>query len=129
MLMRPSSSTLWEAAPHLADQVGRGNAMVDVGHVDRLDAPVAELADIPADRDSLVARPGFFLDDEGGDPLVRPRRQGDQPGAFSVGDPRFRAVQHIFIPVPEGPAGDVAGIAAGVGLGQRQRASPLPARQ
>ena len=92
--------------------------MIDVGHVDRLDAPVAELADIPADRDSFGLRPGFFLDDEGGDPLLRPGGQGDERERFSVGDPRFRAVQHVFVPVALRPAGDVAGIAAGVGLGE-----------
>ena len=59
MLMRPTSSTpriCGRPAPELADEVGGRDAVVGVGHLDRLDALVAELADVLADRDALEAR-------------------------------------------------------------------------
>ena len=41
--------------PGLADQVGGRDAVVGVGHLDRLDALVAELADVLAHRDAAEA--------------------------------------------------------------------------
>ena len=61
--MRPTSSTLriWgRPRPGVADEVGRRDPVVDVGHLDRLDALVAELADVLADGDALEGGPGSF---------------------------------------------------------------------
>ena len=69
---------LGQAPARLADEVGGGDAVVRVRHLDRLDAPVAELADVLADRDPLEPRPRVLLDDEGGDALLGPGRQGDE---------------------------------------------------
>ena len=47
---------LGEAPAGFADEVGGGDAVVGVGHLDGLDALVAELADVLADRDALERR-------------------------------------------------------------------------
>ncbi len=126
--MRPTSRTprIWgRPRPGLPDQVGGWDAMVGVGHLDGLDAPVPELADVLADRDPLERWPRLLLDDEGGDALRRAGGQGHEAGALAVGHPRLGAVDHVLVPIPLGLAGDVAGVAAGIRLGQGQRTSPL----
>ena len=61
---------LGQAASRLPDEVGRGDAVVGVRHLDGLDAAVAELAHVLADGDPLELRSGLLLDDEGGDALL-----------------------------------------------------------
>ena len=78
---------LRQAPPELADDVGRRDAVVGVRHLDRLDAAVAELAHVLADRDALELRPGLLLDDEGGDALLGPRRQRHDATPLAVGHP------------------------------------------
>ena len=117
---------LGEAAPGLTDQVGSGDAVVGVRHVDGLHAPVAKLFDVPDDGDPLERRPGLLLDDEGGDTFVGPGGQRDDRRTLPVGDPRLGAVDEVFVTVPLGPAGDVAGVAARVGLGEGECAPSLP---
>ena len=103
--------------------------MVGVGHVHRLDAAVPELADVPADRDPLEPRPRLLLDDEGGDALLRPGGQGHEARPFAVGHPGLGAVEDVLLAVAPGAAGDVAGVAAGVGLREGQRPAALARRQ
>ena len=79
-----------------------------------------------ADGDPLESWPGFLFHDEGGDALIGPRGQGDDPGSFAVRDPRLGAVEHILFAVALGAAGDVAGVAARIRLGEGQRAAPIP---
>jgi hypothetical protein len=90
---------LGQAAPELTDEVGGGDAVVGVGHLDRLDAPVAELAHVLADRDALEARPGLLLDDEGGDALLGAGGQRHDGGALAVGDPGLGAVEDVLVAV------------------------------
>ena len=61
---------LGKTTPWFADEVCGRDAVVDVGHLDGLDALVAELADVLADGDAFVRRPGFLLHDERADTLV-----------------------------------------------------------
>ena len=109
---------LGQAPARLADEVGRRHPVVRVRHLDGLDPLVAELAHVLAHGDPLEGRPGVLLHDEGGDPLFGAGGQGHQAGPFPVGDPCLGAVHHVHVPVPFGAAGDVAGVAAGIGLGQ-----------
>ena len=81
------------------------------------------LTEIPSKR-----RPGLLLHDEGGDALLGAGGQGDEAGPLAVGDPRLGAVEHVLVAVALGPTGDVAGVAAGVGLGERQGAAALARR-
>ena len=53
-------------------------------------------------------------------------RQGDDGGTLPVGDPGLGAVDDVLVAVALGPAGDVAGVAAGIGLGQGQGAAAFP---
>ena len=117
---------LGQAAPELADDVGGGDAVVGVRHLDRLDAAVAQLAHVLAHRDALEARAGLLLDDEGGDALLGPGGQRHDGGPLAVGDPGLAAVEDVLVPVALGPARDVAGVAPGIGLGEREapRRSP-----
>ena len=94
--MRPISSTLedlGETAAGLSEQVCGGDAVVDVGHLDRLDALVAELADVAADPDALERGAGLLLDDERADALAGAGGEGHDGGALAVRDPRLRAVE------------------------------------
>ena len=52
-----------------------------------------------------------------------------RPDAFTVRHPRLGAVDDVLVAVALGAAGDVAGVAARVGLAQRERAAPLRGRQ
>ena len=123
--MRPISST-----PRICGRprpasptrfVGR-DPVAGVRHLDGLDAAVAELADVVADRDALEARSGLLLDDERGDALLGPGDERHQTGPLTVGDPCLRAVDDVLVAVAHGLARDVARVAAGIGLGERQRA-------
>ena len=99
--------------------------MIGIGHLDGLDASVAELSHMLADGDALEAAARLLLDDEGRDALLGPGGQGDDAGALTIGDPGLRPVQDVLVAVAFGPARDVASVAAGVRLRQRQRATPL----
>ncbi len=99
--------------------------MIGIRHFDRLDAAVAQLAHVFADRNALEVRAGLLLDDEGGDALLGPGGQQDDGGPLAVGDPGLAAVEDVLVTVAEGPARNVASVAAGVGLGERERAAPL----
>ena len=118
---------LGQAASRLPDQVGGGDAVVGVGHLDGLDAAVAQLADVLAHRDPLELRSRLLLDDEGGDALLGACRQGDDGGALPVGDPGLGAVDDVLVAVPPGAARDVARVAAGVGLREGEGAAAFPA--
>ena len=126
MLMRPTSSTprIWGSPrPGWPTRLAAGDPVVGVGHLDRLDAPVAELAHVPARGDAPEARPGLLLDDEGGDALLGARGQGHDGGPLAVGDPRLGPVEGRTRRRRGGRADDVAGVAAGVGLGEGQGAA------
>ncbi len=130
--MRPISSTprIWGSPrPASPMRLPAGIRWSDVGHLDGLHAPVAELADVLAHRDALESGPRILLHDECGDALVGPGGQGDESRPFAVGDPGLRAVDDVLVSVTGGPTGDVAGVAAGIGLGEGQRPAPFPGGQ
>ena len=52
-----------------------------------------------------------------------------RPAPLAVGDPRLGAVDDVLVAVARRAARDVAGVAAGVGLGERQRAAALARRE
>ena len=99
--------------------------MVGIRHLDRLDAAVAQLAHVLADRNAFEARAGLLLDDEGGDALLGPGGQQDDGGPLAVGHPGLAPVEDVLVPVAEGPARDVASVAPGIGLGERERTAPF----
>src|SRR5262249_62330183 len=100
--------------------------MVVVGHLDGLDALVAELPDVAAHGDAAEALGvGLLLDHEARDALVGAGRQRDEAGALAVRHPRLRARDAVLVAVSHGAAGDRARVAPGVGLGQRERAPDL----
>ena len=51
------------------------------------------------------------------------------PGALAVRDPHLRAVDDVLVAVARRPARDVARVAAGVGLRQREAAAELAGRE
>ena len=115
--------------------VGR-DAVAVVGHLHRLDALVPELADVAAHRDATgAAASGSFSTMK----QVMPssvRAASAMSPALAVGDPRLRPVDDVLVAVAHGLAGERARVAAGVGLGERQRSrgsrpprarEPLPA--
>src|SRR5690606_30413947 len=82
---------LGQAPPRLAHEVGGGDPVVGVGHLDRLDALVAELVDLPADRDAAVGRARLLLDDEGRDALVGAGGERPQAGPTRGAPPGLRS--------------------------------------
>ena len=102
--------------------------VVDVGHLDRLDAPIAQLADVLAHRDAPGRGPGLLLHDEGGDPLFGAGGEGDDPARSPLVTQALVPLITYSSPSPRRLAGDVAGIASGVGLRQRQRPAPVAGR-
>src|SRR4029079_10207507 len=86
---------------------------------------VAELADVAAHGDATALRSGFLLDDEATDSRVGARGECDQSRAFAVRDPHLRSVDHVFVAVPRRSAREIAGIAARVGLREREAAAEL----
>src|SRR3954451_13156914 len=100
-----------------------------VGHLDRLDALVSELADIAADRDASARGARLLLDDETGDALVGAHGQRDQSRALTVRHPHLRAGDDELVAVANGTACDVAGVAPRVALGQRETAADLAGRE
>jgi hypothetical protein len=99
--------------------------MVVVGHVDRLDPLVAELADVPAHRDALEGGPGLLLHDECGYPFDGAGGQGHERGPLTVGHPCLGTGDDVHVPVTGGATRHVAGVAAGVRLRQGEGAPPL----
>ena len=78
-----------------------------------------------ADGDAPERRARLLLDDEAADALVGAGRERDERRPLAVGDPHLRAVDHVLVAVARGLARDVARVAAGVGLGQREAAAQL----
>ena len=72
--------------------------------------------------------PGLLLDDEARDALGRLGRQRDEAGPLAVGDPHLRAVEDVLVAVGRRLAAQRLRVAAGVGLGQRERAAHLARR-
>src|SRR5262249_58858413 len=101
--------------------------MVVVGHLDGLDALVAELPDVAAHRDAAEALGvGLLLDHEARDALVGAGRQRDEAGALAVRHPRLRARDAVLVAVSHGAAGDRAPVPPGVTLRQRALSPALP---
>ncbi len=112
-----------------AEHAVGADAVVVVDHLDGLDALVPELADVLRDRDAAERRAGLLLDDEARDALVGARRERDDPGPLAVRHPRLGAADHVLLAVALGAARDVARVAAGVGLGEREAAAQLARRE
>ena len=97
-----------------------GHAVADVRHLDGLDALVAELADVAADGDAADRGPGSFS-------TMKQVMPSSVRAASATSPARSPLVTHIFVPLttyssPSRVArhDDVAGVAAGVGLRERE---------
>ena len=102
MLMRPTSRTLRicrEAAARRTDQRIRGQPVLVVRHLDGLDAPVAELADVLRHGDTAVARARLLLDDERRDAFIGTGCERDDARSFPVRDPRLGTGDDPLFPV------------------------------
>ena len=74
-------------------------------------------------------RAGLLLDDEARDALVGAGRERNDAGALAVRDPHLRAGDDVLVAVADRAAGDVAGVAAGVGLREREAPAQLARRE
>src|SRR5207244_10594794 len=108
-----------------AEHGARRHPVAVVGHLDGLEAAVAELVDGAADADATRARPRRLLDHEAGDALGRAGRESYEPGAFAVRHPHLRTVDDVLVAVERGAAPQGLRVAPRVRLRERQAAAHL----
>src|SRR5439155_4204251 len=108
-----------------AEHGARRHPVAVVGHLDGLEAAVAELVDGATDADATRARPWRLLDHEACDALGRAGRESHEPGAFAVRHPHLGAVDDVLVAVWSRAAPQGLRVAPRVGLRERQAAAHL----
>ena len=114
-----------------SNQVVGGDSDIVEYQLDGVEAAIAELVDVLADGEAVS---GLLHDEATDSPVARLcvkiglREDGDGVSALAVGDEHLTPVQDVLLAVARSGGLDVLDVAAGLGLGQAERAADVAVR-